>query len=131
MCVIPLTERDVAAMASEEWPRGHPMMAPVAIQQARLLAENLLYSVRYGTFKNAFHYHDKGSMATIGKRDAVAEIGKTKWQGWVAWLIWSTIHLFSIAGFKNKIMVGINWMMRYLTYEEANRLIIRKFEPHR
>lgn len=120
---------DVAAMITEEMPKGHPMLAPVAIQQGRLLAENLLYLAQHGTFKKAFHYHDKGSMAIIGKRNAVAEIGKAKWKGWFAWLLWSTVHLFSITGFRNKFMVGINWMTRYLTYEKANRLIIRKFYP--
>ncbi|MCB0535549.1 MAG: NAD(P)/FAD-dependent oxidoreductase [Saprospiraceae bacterium] len=122
---------DVAAMISDETPKGHPMLAQVAIQQGRLLAENLLHLVKYGKFRKAFHYRDKGSMATIGKRNAVAEIGKSKWKGWLAWFLWSTVHLFSIAGFKNKIMIGINWTMRYFSYEKANRLIIRKFEHKR
>lgn len=120
---------DVAAMISEDTPKGHPMLAQVAIQQGRLLAENLLHHIRHGAFEKTFRYHDKGSMATIGKRNAVAEIGKSKWKGWFAWLLWSTVHLFSITGFRNRLMVGINWMTRYLTYEKANRLIIRKFKP--
>lgn len=120
---------DVAAMVTEETPKGHPMLAPVAIQQGQLLAENLLHHIRHGAFEKTFRYRDKGSMATIGKRNAVAEIGKSKWKGWFAWLLWSTVHLFSITGFRNKLMVGINWMTRYLSYEKANRLIIRKFKP--
>lgn len=120
---------DVAAMVTEETPKGHPMLAPVAIQHGQLLAENLMHHIKHSEFKKAFRYHDKGSMATIGKRNAIAEIDKSKWKGWFAWLLWSTVHLFSITGFKNKLMVGINWMMRYLTYEKANRLIIRKFKP--
>ncbi|MCB0669971.1 MAG: NAD(P)/FAD-dependent oxidoreductase [Saprospiraceae bacterium] len=120
---------DVAAMVSEETPKGHPMLAQVAIQQGNLLAENLQQHVRTGVFEKTFSYRDKGSMATIGKRNAVAEIGKSRWKGWFAWLLWSTVHLFSIAGFRNKLMVGINWMLRYLKYEKANRLIIRKFKP--
>lgn len=120
---------DVAAMISEDTPKGHPMLAQVAIQQGRLLAENLLHHIRHGAFEKTFRYHDKGSMATIGKRNAVAEIGKSKWKGWFAWLLWSTVHLFSITGFRNRLMVGINWMTRYLTYEKANRLIIRKYKP--
>lgn len=122
---------DVAAMISEDTPKGHPMLAQVAIQQGRLLAENLLHHIKHGAFEKTFRYHDKGSMATIGKRNAVAEIGKSKWEGWFAWLLWSTVHLFSITGFRNKLMVGINWMTRYLSYEKANRLIIRKFKPGR
>ena len=119
---------DVAAMVSDELPKGHPMLAPVAIQQGHTLAKNLLHFIKSGQFKKPFHYFDKGSMATIGKNRAVAEIGKTKLKGWFAWVMWSTVHLFSITGFKNRTMVGINWIMRYLTYEKANRIIIRKFE---
>ena len=119
---------DVAAMCGvAKYPYGHPMLAPVAIQQGRLLAKNLLALIEKGTFLRPFIYRDKGSMATIGKNRAVAEIGKIKLKGWIAWLLWSTVHLFSITGFKNRFMVGINWIMRYLTYEKANRLIIRQF----
>ncbi len=120
---------DVAAMNTEAYPHGHPMVAPVAIQQGNLLAENILSLVVRGKLKRPFVYRDKGSMATIGKNRAVAEIGKLKVKGWLAWVLWSTVHLFSITGFKNKLMVGVNWMMRYLTYEKANRLIIRRFKP--
>ncbi|MCB9304714.1 MAG: NAD(P)/FAD-dependent oxidoreductase [Lewinellaceae bacterium] len=120
---------DVAAMVSSDYPKGHPMVAPAAIQQAQLLAGNLLHYIKCGEFKKAFRYRDKGSMATIGKKNAVAEIGKFTWIGWFGWLLWSTVHIFSITGLKNKLMVGINWMMRYLTYEKANRLIIRRFKP--
>lgn len=118
---------DVAAMVSDEYPDGYPMLAPVAIQQGHLLAKNLLSIIKTGQFLKPFHYDDKGSMATIGKNKAVAEIGKTKITGWMAWVMWSTVHLISITGFKNKLMVGINWMVRYFTYEKANRLIIRPF----
>ncbi len=118
---------DVAAMLSDDYPRGHPMLAPVAIQQARQLAENILHLIQRGNFQKPFGYRDKGSMATIGKNSAVAEIGKAKWKGWFAWVLWSTVHLLSITGFKNKLMVGITWLIQYLTYERANRLIIRKF----
>ena len=121
---------DVAAMISEAYPNGHAMLAPVAIQQGKLLAENLLHHIRYGEFKRPFEYHDKGSMATIGKKSAVAEIGPSTWTGRFAWLLWSTVHLFSITGFKNRLMVGLNWLMHYLSYEKANRLIIRKYEPN-
>jgi NADH dehydrogenase len=120
---------DIAAMIDERWPQGHPMVAQVAIQQGKLLAENLLHLIRHGTFKKEFQYRDKGSMATIGKRNAVAEFGGSTWKGKLAWLLWSTVHLFSITGFKNRLMVGINWIIRYLNYEKANRLIIREFKP--
>jgi len=118
---------DIAAMVSEEFHKGHPMLAPVAIQQGNLLAINLLNFISTGKFKKAFHYRDKGNMATIGKNRAVAEFGNFKLKGWLAWMMWTTIHLYSINGFRNKFMVGINWMTKYFTYEKANRLIIRKF----
>ena len=120
---------DVAAMISPDSAQGHTMVAQVAIQQGQLLAENLLYYIKHGEFRKAFRYKDKGSMSAIGKKNAVAEIGGAIWKGWFAWLLWSTVHLFSIIGLKNKLMVAVNWMTRYLTYEKANRLIIRKFKP--
>ena len=120
---------DVASMISDEYPTGHPMLAPVAIQQGTLLAKNLLHLIEKGYYKKTFKYKDKGSMATIGKNKAVAQFGKMKLQGGFAWVLWSTVHLFSITGFKNRFVVGINWMIHYFSYEKANRLIIRKFEP--
>lgn len=120
---------DVAAMASPDRAQGHNMVAQVAIQQGKLLAENLLHYIKHGEFRKAFRYKDKGSMSAIGMKNAVAEIGGAIWKGWFAWLLWSTVHLFSIIGLKNKLMVAVNWMTRYLAYEKANRLIIRKFKP--
>ncbi len=120
---------DVAAMVSPEFPNGHPMLAPVAIQQGRLLADNLIHFDKYGAFKKKFEYADRGSLATIGKRKAIAEIGKFRFRGFFAWVLWSTVHLFSLIGFKNKVIVSANWLISYMTYEKANRLIIRKYFP--
>lgn len=75
----------------------------------------------------AFSYIDKGSMATIGKKDAVADLKAAYLNGRIGWLLWSFIHLISITGFKNKIKVGFNWMMKYFSYEKANQLIIRRY----
>jgi NADH dehydrogenase len=75
-----------------------------------------------------FKYKDKGSLATVGKRKAVADLGKLKFGGYFAWLLWSVVHLMSISGFRNKLLVGFNWVISYFTYEKSNRVIIRNFK---
>lgn len=117
---------DIAAMITDKLPKGHPMVAQVAIQQGRLLGKNLVRQMNGKTLEK-FVYKDKGSMATIGKRKAVADIKGLKFGGRLAWLLWSFIHLYSIIGFRNKIIVGVHWMWSYLTYDKGNRLIVRKF----
>jgi len=116
---------DVALMKTEAYPNGHPMVAPVANQQGAHLAKNLL---KQKLDWQAFKYIDKGSLATIGKKSAVADFGKLHIWGILAWLIWSTVHLMSISGFRNKLIVGLNWASSYFTYDKGNRLIIRKFK---
>ncbi|RPD99632.1 NAD(P)/FAD-dependent oxidoreductase [Aureibaculum marinum] len=116
---------DVASMQTEKYPKGHPMVAPTAIQQGQLLAKNLM---RKQEDWKPFNYLDKGSLATIGKRKAVADFGKLHFRGKIAWFIWSTVHLISISGFKNKLRVGLNWMNNYFSYDKGNRLIIRKYK---
>ena len=122
---------DIASMRTEAFPAGHPMVAQVAIQQARNLGSNILSMVRNGEPDKKFRYRDKGSMAIIGKKDAVADIKSVFFNGKFGWLIWSTIHLISLTGFKNKLAVAINWAVKYFTYEKANQLIIRKYSPVR
>ena len=115
---------DVALMeADEKYPSGHPMMAPPAIQQGKLLAKNLKKIIAKKELK-PFAYFDKGSMATIGRNKAVVDLGKLKWQGFFAWFVWMFIHLVSIVGFKNKFFVMASWIMSYITYDKSNRLII-------
>jgi NADH dehydrogenase len=118
---------DIAAMLSDENPKGHPMVAQVAIQQGQNLANNIISKVKTGNFKSQFKYINKGSMATIGKKDAVADLKIGFLDGKIGWLLWSFIHLISITGFKNKFKVGFNWMLKYFSYEKANQLIIRKY----
>ena len=119
---------DVAFMKTESYPNGHPMVAPTAIQQGEHLAKNLLNEKQNW---KPFNYFDKGSLATIGKKRAVADLGKLHFRGFFAWLIWSTVHLMSISGFKNKLRVGLNWMGSYFSYDKGNRLIIRRYKPKR
>jgi NADH dehydrogenase len=119
---------DVASMRSEEYPRGHPMLAPVAIQMGRHFARNMKKLLN-GKEMVPFSYHDKGSMATIGRNKAVVDIGKLQFGGFFAWLIWMFVHLISIIGFRNRLIVFSNWVWNYFTYDKGTRLIIRKFIP--
>lgn len=118
---------DIATMISDEYPFGHPMVAQAAIQQGDLLAKNILNQMEGKSLKK-FEYKDKGSLATVGKRKAVADIGKFKFGGYFAWILWSVVHLMSISGFKNKLFVGINWVWSYFTYDKGNRLIVRRYK---
>ncbi len=118
---------DVALMQGEQSPKGHPQVAPVAIQQAALLAKNLENVVSKKKLK-AFYYHDKGSMATVGRNLAVVEMGKLKIKGFIAWIIWMFVHLMSIIGIKNKLLILINWTWHYITYDQSLRLIIKPSE---
>ncbi len=112
---------DLALMQTEQWPNGHPQVAQPAIQQARNLAKNL----NEGSFTHKFEYKDKGSMATVGKNRAVADLGNLKLSGRVAWWIWMLIHLMSILGMRNKLNVLLNWVWNYFTYSTSLRLLLR------
>lgn len=112
---------DIALMETPDYPHGHPQMAQPAIQQARNLARNL----NDGVFTRKFVYNDKGSMATIGKNKAVADLGKMSFGGFFAWLIWMIIHLISILGMRNKLSVLVNWFWNYLFYSTSLRLLLR------
>ncbi len=120
---------DIALMKTSQFPNGHPMVAQVAIQQGRMLGKNILSLVKTGNLKSKFIYKDKGSMAIIGKKDAVADIKTIFLNGKFGWLIWSVIHLITLTGFKNKVAVAVNWAIKYFTYDKANQLIIRKYSP--
>jgi NADH dehydrogenase len=115
---------DIALMKDDTLPKGHPQVAQVAIQQARLLAKNL-EKIQLGEKLISFEYKDKGSLATVGRNLALAEIGKIKLKGFVAWFVWMLVHLMSIIGVKNRLFVLINWMWLYITYDQSLRLIIK------
>lgn len=121
---------DIAFMTTEKYPKGHPQLAQAALQQAKLLAKNL-HNIEKGRPLEAFEYVDKGSMATIGRNLAVADLPFMKIQGFIAWLIWMFVHLFSLVGVKNKAFVFINWVWNYFTYDQSLRLIIRPKVPRR
>jgi NADH dehydrogenase len=117
---------DVANVVAPDLPYGHPGVAQVAIQQGKHLAKNLK-AIIAGKETTPFVYHDKGSLATIGRNKAVADLGKIKFQGFFAWLIWSVVHLLSLIGFKNRLFVFMTWIGRYFSYNTSSRLIIRPF----
>ena len=108
----------------EAYPYGHPQLAQVAIQQAKTLAKNLIRQEK-GETEQPFSYHNLGTMATIGRKRAVVEIGKLKFGGFFAWLLWLIVHLRSILGVKNKTIVFLNWMWSYMNYKQSLRLILK------
>lgn len=117
---------DVAAHISEEEPKGLPMLAPVAQQQGAHLAKNIMKLVN-NEKPEPFVYVNKGVMATIGRKKAVVDLPKFKFQGTFAWIVWMFIHIMSLVGFKNKISAFMGWMTNYFTYDRPLGLIIRPF----
>ncbi len=115
---------DIAYMEEPDFPKGHPQVAQVAIQQGKNLAYNFKMKSKGKPFK-PFTYKDLGSMATIGRNRAVVDLPKFKFQGFFAWIVWLFVHLFSLIGMKNRIFVFINWVWNYFTYDQSLRLIIR------
>ena len=113
------------------YPNGHPRVAQVAIQQAKNLAKNLKRIVRGADSSalTAFRYKNLGSMATIGRNKAVVEIGKFRSQGFFAWVLWLVVHLRSILGVKNKMMVLPNWLWKYVSYNDSIRMITYATKP--
>jgi len=118
---------DIALMSSEDYPNGHPQVAQPAIQQAKNLSKNFPKILNGNSDLKPFKYNDKGSMATIGRNKAVADIGKLHFSGFFAWLIWMFIHLIALVGFRNRLVVFLNWVYNYSNYNKASRLIIRRF----
>lgn len=100
-----------------------PQTAPVAIQQGMMAAENILRQIK-GSQTLPFSFVDKGSMVTIGRNSAVASFAGMKFKGFFAWIIWLVIHLTNLIGFRNKIIVLINWSIDYFLFERAVRLIL-------
>ncbi len=118
---------DVACMTTEDFPKGHPMMAQPAMQQGENLGENLVRLLQ-GKKMKPFDYRDKGSMATIGRNKAVADLPKFKFQGVFAWFVWMFVHLYFLIGFRNRLVVFINWVYNYIKFDREARLIIRPFK---
>ncbi|HBA85535.1 MAG TPA: FAD-dependent oxidoreductase [Verrucomicrobia bacterium] len=106
-----------------------PMVAPVAVQQARTAAANIQHALRDEPLES-FDYHDRGSLATIGRNAAVARFGRFGFHGFFAWLLWLGVHITFLIGFRNRLMVLINWAWDYLLYDRAVRLITPNGAKH-
>lgn len=115
---------DISLMKTPDYPNGHPQVAQVAIQQAKQLAGNLL-KIKNGKHEKDFEYFDKGSLATIGRNLAVADLPFVKLKGFIAWVLWSFVHLFTIMGVKNRLLIFLNWTWNYFTYDQSLRLLIK------
>ena len=115
---------DTALMVSAKYPKGHPQVVQPAIQQARNLIYNL-HRIADGLPLRPFEYHNKGSMATIGRNHAVVELKKLRFGGFLAWAVWLFIHLMSIVGVKNRLFIFTDWMWSYFTYDPSLRIIIK------
>lgn len=120
---------DVALMEGDKkFPKGHPMMAPPAQQQGKLVAKNIASLIHKKPLK-PFFYFDKGAMATVGRHKAVVDMrGGIRFQGFFAWYVWMFVHLMSIVGFRNKVFTFFSWMWNYFSYDRSNRLIIGRNE---
>ncbi|WP_299209431.1 NAD(P)/FAD-dependent oxidoreductase [uncultured Dokdonia sp.] len=118
---------DAGLIKSEQYPEGLPMLAAVAMQQGIYLAKifNRLARNKEAT---PFVYIDKGSMATIGRNKAVVEVKSFRFQGIFAWLVWMFVHLMLLVGFRNRLIVFINWMWNYFRYNNGLRLIVRPYK---
>lgn len=116
---------DIAITSEEAYPDGHPQLAQVAMQQAKLIAKNIAADVENkpeGTFK----YKDLGSMATIGRNRAVADIGNMHFSGVLAWGMWMVVHLMSLLGKRNRIAVLFDWVINYFNFFGSMRMILFK-----
>lgn len=118
---------DISQVVTDKNPEGYPGVAQVAIQQGRQLAANLIRII--GNQPTVpFKYNDKGTLATLGRNHAVADLGKLKFQGFVAWVLWLFVHLLSLAGFSNKLIVFVSWATNYINKNSDNRLVVRYFD---
>jgi len=115
---------DAAYMVEENYPNGHPQVAQVALQQATNFIKNLDRFEKHKT-PNKFSYKDLGSMATIGRNLAVADLPFIKFKGFIAWAIWLFVHLMSILGVKNRLFIFLNWAWNYMTFDQTLRLLLK------
>ena len=121
--VFSIGDQCIMPEGDESWQGGHPQLAQVAIQQGNNLAKNLI-RLDKGKDMKPFHYRNLGAMATVGRNRAVAEFSKVKMAGFFAWLMWLVVHLRSILGVRNKLIVMFNWMWNYFSYSQSLRMII-------
>lgn len=114
---------DIAYMETPDWPKGHPQLANVAINQAKHMAKNMK-NLLSGRSLEPFKYKNPGTMATVGKRKAVVDLPAFSFQGFLAWLFWMFLHLMLIVSVKNRLIIFINWAISYITNDTTLRLIL-------
>lgn len=119
---------DIAYMETPLFPKGHPQVANVAINQAKQLAKNLNNAAK-GKPLQEYEYKDLGSMATVGRNKAVVDLPFMKFKGYFAWLTWMFLHLMLILSVRNKLIIFINWAWAYITRDSSLRLILRSSKP--
>ncbi len=100
-----------------------PGVAPVAMQEGRYVASMIAHRVEGKELNEPFHYRDKGNLATVGRSYAIVDIGKIRFTGLIAWLIWLVVHIYFLIGFRNRIVALFQWAWTYLTYSRGARLI--------
>jgi len=115
---------DIAFMKTDKYPNGHPQVANVAMNQAKLLSVNLKKLIAAKELTQ-YEYKDLGTMATIGKNKAVVDLPFIKFKGYTAWLVWMFLHLMLILSVRNKLIIFINWAWTYFTKDSSLRLIIK------
>lgn len=121
---------DIALMKTKDYPKGHPGLAQPAMQMGRYLGKNM-EALHQGLPVKPFKYFDKGSLATVGRGKAVADLpGNLHFGGRIAWYIWLFVHISFLISFRNKMLVFANWVWNYFTFDKANRLIIRPYVRH-
>ena len=121
--VFAIGDQCIMPEGDDDWKGGHPQLAQVAIQQGRLLAKNLR-RIEKGQEPKPFRYKNLGTMATVGRNCAVAEFSHMRFGGFPAWVLWLVVHLRSILGVRNKMIVLFNWIWNYLSYSQSLRMII-------
>jgi len=112
---------DITALQGPDG-RPYPMLAQVALQQGYLAARNILRAIR-GELPLRFRFRDRGTMATIGRRMAVAHVFGLQFSGFFAWALWLVVHLLAIIGLRNRALVLLNWTWNYFRYDRASRLV--------
>jgi len=121
---------DTALVKSDKYPDGLPMLGSVAMQQGAYMAKQFNRKAKNRSW-NKFSYNDKGTMATVGRNLAVVEVGKFKFQGFFAWFVWMFVHLMLLVGFRNRVVVFVNWTWNYFRYNNGLRLIVRPYKKIR
>lgn len=120
---------DASIVVNDELQRGHPQLGSVATQMGNYLAKQLNKQAKSTNYKPVpFHYVDKGSMATIGKDSAVADIGNMHFSGWIGWILWLFVHLMLLTGARSKVFVFWNWFWKYIKNDTSLFLLIKQHE---